>query len=163
MSEEDKEETKNSEVGAESPKEETKPSKKLTFITKFFLFAFTVLLIFHFVTNWISTEKVSTQNTEISDLNKDISSLKLTNQELSAKVKNLGKLLQKAETNLEFVDLDRVKKANEIQELTAILSTLQKNIPEGSKLVIQRLEKKLQAWEEYYKSLNEVLEKRPVK
>lgn len=161
MSEETKEEIVEAE-NVESLPEEKKQPKKLAFITKFFLFAFTVLLIFHFATNWLSTEKINEQSTEISELNKEISNLKLSNQELLNRVKNLDEGLSKAKTNLEFVDLDRVKKANEIQELKTILEALQKNVPEGSKLVIQRLEKKLEAWEEYYNSIDEVLKKRPV-
>lgn len=163
MSEDEKEEIITSDESTETSQVEKKPSKKLSFITKFFLLAFTVLLIFHFVTNWIATEKVEEQNTEISDLNKEISDLKLSNQQLEAKVKTLDEGLKKAKTNLEFVDLDRVKKANEIQELKEILESLKKNIPDGSKLVIQRLEKKLHAWENYYKSLDEILKNRPVK
>ncbi|MCM8526320.1 MAG: hypothetical protein NE327_07380 [Lentisphaeraceae bacterium] len=143
--------------------EDRKPAKKLSFITKFFLFAFTVLLIFHFVTNWIATEKIDKQADQLSQLNKELSDLKLQNQELVGKVKNLESELAKAKTNLEYVDTERSKKAAEINELNKILSTMKTNVPEGSKLMIERLEKKLADWENYYKSLNETLKKRPAK
>ena len=143
--------------------DDQKPAKKLSFITKFFLFAFTVLLVFHFATNWLSTEKINEQANQLSELNKEISNLQLKNQELSVKVKTIESELGKAKTNLEFVDSDRVKKASEIEELKQILSMLKKNIPEGSKLVIERLEKKLESWEDYYKTLDETLKNRPAK
>ena len=133
-----------------------KVTKQLAPVTKFFIIIFSALLIYHFVTSWIGNRKINALTTEVGEL-------KLENQKLSENLKNLTKVLSETKTNLNFVDTDRLKKSNEINELQTILDSMKKNIPEGSKLLVQRLEKKIKEWEEYQKNLEESLKNRPDK
>jgi len=133
-----------------------KVTKQLAPVTKFFIIIFSALLIYHFVTSWIANRKINALTTEVGEL-------KLENQKLSENLKNLTKVLSETKTNLNFVDTDRLKKSNEINELQTILDSMKKNIPEGSKLLVQRLEKKIKEWEEYQKNLEESLKNRPDK
>ena len=133
-----------------------KITKQLAPVTKFFIIIFSALLIYHFITSWIANRKINVLTTEVGEL-------KLENQKLSEKVQKLTKALSETKTNLNFVDTDRLKKSNEINELKTILDSLKKNIPEGSKLLVQRLEKKIQEWEVYQKALEETLKNRPDK
>lgn len=145
---------------AESP-EPPEPVKKVSFIVKFLLFAFCALLIYHLVTKWMSDSRIDKMSADISVLHKEISDLKVANQKLISEKDNLIKELKKTKTNLDYVDTDRLKKSNEIGELKTIVEAMKKDLPEANRLIINRLEGKIKAWEEYYNALNEALKKRP--
>lgn len=139
------------------------PSKGISYVVKFLLFCFAVLLIYHLVNGWLTDKKISELQDRVTGLNQSINDLKLENQKLTMKSEKLLDELTKTRTNLEFIDGDRLKKSNEIVELQNIVNSFQKNLPDADKLILQRLEKKLQSWEEYYKALNSTLKNRPEK
>ena len=144
--------------GAESSNDDGSPKavKQLAPVTKIFIIIFSALLIYHFISSWMANRK-------INDLTTQVGELKLENQKLLEKSQNLEKSLATTKTNLDFVDSDRFKKSNEIKELTTIIDSMKKNIPEGSKLLVQKLERKIQQWEEYQKNLEKTLKSRPDK
>ena len=128
--------------------------RKISFFTKFFVTIFSALLIYHLVTSWIANRKIST-------LTEEVGKLKLENQTLTDKVSRLSSDLTKTKTNLDYVESDSQKKTLEVNELKTIVDSMKKNAPEGSRLLIERLEKKLALWEEYYKTLDKTLKERP--
>lgn len=140
-----------------------KPAKQLAPVTKFFIVTFSALLIYHLVSSWMANRKINELNEKISGLTSEMGDLKLENQKLSDRASSLTNDLSKTKTNLDFIDSDRLKKSNEINELKTIIESLKKNIPEGSKLLVQSLENKLKLWEEYQKTLEKTLKSRPDK
>jgi len=144
--------------GAENSNNTTPPkaTKQLAPVTKFFICIFSALLIYHFVSSWMANGKINNLTTQVGDL-------KLEVQKLTDKNQSLEKKLNETKTNLDFVDKDRVTKINELGELNKIIETMKENIPQGSKLLVEKLEKKIQEWEAYHKSLEETLKTRPNK
>ena len=132
------------------------PVRKISFFTKFFVTIFSALLIYHLVTSWMA-------NNKISSLTEEVGKLKLENQTLNDKVSKLSSDLTKTKTNLDYVESDSQKKTLEVNELKTIIDSLKNNAPEGSRLLIERLENKLSSWEDFYNTLDETLKSRPGK
>jgi cell division protein FtsL len=141
--------------------ENTGPGKKLSFQTKFFFGIFAVILIYHLISSWSSGRQISDLNEKLTDANKQISSFELKNQALELKVSQFTTNLHEAKSNLKYVETARQVSIEEGKKLTDVLAGFKKNLNEGSKLEIARLEQKLAEWEVFQKSVEDILKKRP--
>ncbi len=137
------------------------PQKKLSFQTKFFSGMFAILLIYHFISSWTSSSKISGLNDQATEANKEISALKLKNQKLELALKNSVLELKELNSNLKYVESERQLKIEEAKDLNLIIEAFKKNLNEGSKLEIRRLEHRIQEWEAYLKKIQDTLGERP--
>jgi hypothetical protein len=137
------------------------PIKKLSFQTKFFSGMFAALLIYHFISSWTSSSMVSDLNAQATKANQEISSLKLQNQKLELALKASALELKELNSNLKYVESARQVKIEEAKDLNVIIEAFKKDLNEGSKLEIGRLERRIHEWEAYLKKIQETLGKRP--
>ena len=87
--------------------------------------------------------------------------LKLEKQKLVDDLQESRSTLKKTNEHLKLVDKDRKIQVAEAAELRKIIETIKVDAPQGSKLLIERLERKLAKWEEYYKAVNAVTKEHP--
>lgn len=137
------------------------PVKKLSFQTKFFCTLFVLMLIYHFVSSISSASQINTLNSKLRDADKQVSDLLLTKQGLELNLKNVNQSLDEAKSNIKYVESARQGSVDEVKTLTEIIAGFKNNLSEGKRLELLRLEGKLLEWEEYQKSVEAVLSKRP--
>lgn len=137
------------------------PAKKLSFQTKFFCTLFVLMLIYHFVSSISSASQINSLNSKLRDADKQVSDLLLAKQSLELNLKNVNQSLDEAKSNIKYVESARQGSVDEVKTLTEIIAGFKKNLSEGKRLELLRLEERLLEWEEYQKSVEAVLTKRP--